>query len=937
MTISVAKYSFTGGEWSPSLHSRADLAKYASAVKTMKNFVPSPQGGVSNRPGTKFIQEVKDSSKTVRLIPFQYSTEQAYMLEFGDEYIRVYKDGAAVLEADKTITGATQADPVVITSTGHSYENGDWVVISGVVGMTELNGRTFVVANKAANTFELTDTDGNDIDGTGFTAYSSAGVANRVYTLSGNDTAVNISGVTQADPAVVTTSTAHGLVSGDIITIAGVVGMTELNGNDYLVRETDYPGDSDFQLYNLDGSTVDSTGYTAYSSGGTVQRHIVPYAEADLPNLKYVQNADTLTLTHPDYAPRDLTRTAHTSWSLDTIEFGPSIAKPANVTRSVGTGTTYIYSITCVSFTGEESRRSTLVQADRGDTLDWDTNNDAAYYVIYQQENGVYGYIGISGTSGYVIPTGVEPDLSDNPPNPWARLAFDGPGNWPGVCTYYQQRKIFARTDNAPQTIEGSVVGSYNNMDKRETVKDDDAFEFTINANQVNEIRFMMALDQLIVGTSGGEWAMTGGSGALSPITPSSVSMRRQSRWGSSDVRPLVIGNSVLFIEDSQEAIRDLAFTYESDGYAANDLTLLANHLFRGRNITDWCYQRTPDSVIWCVRDDGLLLGLTYYREHDVTAWHQHNTNGKFENVASITNSDGMDDVYMIVKRTINGTTKRFVEKFETRLAVNTNYKVSADGIDVEDAFFVDSGLSLDDPKTITAIASSNPLQVTVTGHGWTAAKDGNSFDVSGVGGMTEINKRFQFEYIDANTIQLNDLDTGADVDASAYTTYTEGGEIRECVTTITGLHHLEGESISVLANGDVISSKTVSNGGFTLTNAASRVHAGLAYTSDLETLDFQFQTQSGTGQDKTRYIKSVVLDLDNSRAMSIGPNETRLIELAFRSTEDYGSPIALFTGEREVMLESGTGRDSRLFIRNNNPVPLTILGIIARIDYGES
>ena len=176
--------NFTGGEFSPRLEGRNDLSKYTSACKTLENFVIYPHGSAARRSGTQFVSEVKDSSKKTRLIPFEFSTTQTYMMEFGNQYIRFYKDNGAILEGDVTISGATQANPVVITATGHSYSNGDEIEISGVVGMTELNGKRYLVANKTTNTFEITNIDGTNINGTGFTAYASGGVANRVFEIS---------------------------------------------------------------------------------------------------------------------------------------------------------------------------------------------------------------------------------------------------------------------------------------------------------------------------------------------------------------------------------------------------------------------------------------------------------------------------------------------------------------------------------------------------------------------------------------------------------------------------------------------------------------------------------------------------------------------------------------------------------------------------------
>ena len=181
--VAVQLTNFTGGELSPRLDGRNDLAKYPTGLKTLENFVVFPHGSAARRSGTDFVAEVKDSSAKTRLIPFEFSTTQTYMMEFGNQYIRFYKDNGQILESNVTISGATQANPVVITATGHSYSNGDEISITGVVGMTELNNKRYLVANKTTNTFEITNVDGTNINGTGFTAYASGGVANRVYEI----------------------------------------------------------------------------------------------------------------------------------------------------------------------------------------------------------------------------------------------------------------------------------------------------------------------------------------------------------------------------------------------------------------------------------------------------------------------------------------------------------------------------------------------------------------------------------------------------------------------------------------------------------------------------------------------------------------------------------------------------------------------------------
>ena len=190
--VSVINTNFTAGELSEDLFGRVDITKYQNGAATVENFIVQPHGGVTRRPGTRFVKEVKTSSALTRLFPFEFSTTQAYIIEFGNLYIRFYKDEGAILEANKTISGATAANPCVITASSHGFSNGDEVYISSVVGMTELNGKYYKIKNKTTNTFELTDIDDTNINSTSFTAYSSAGTAARVYTVTTTYTTADI-------------------------------------------------------------------------------------------------------------------------------------------------------------------------------------------------------------------------------------------------------------------------------------------------------------------------------------------------------------------------------------------------------------------------------------------------------------------------------------------------------------------------------------------------------------------------------------------------------------------------------------------------------------------------------------------------------------------------------------------------------------------------
>ncbi len=753
--------SFAAGEIGPALHGRVDVSKYAVGLRTAKNVFVRPHGGVSNRAGLRYVGPARAHDAKPRLIPFRFSTTQTYVLEFTDLRMRVIKDGGHVLEAAKTITGATQGNPVVVTSTAHGFTNGDEVYITGVGGMTRLNARRFKVAGVTANTFQVThQVTGANIDGTGFAAYTSGGTAARVYTLT------------------------------------------------------------------------------------------TPYAQADLTTLKFVQSADVMTLVHPSYDPRELSRTGHAAWSLASISFAPSIATPSGWSGSGSAGAeTYKYRITAVkSETFEESLAqdvtvasvATLSSANKITLTTGAPTTGAVKYSVYRQKNaGLYGFIGSTEGTTFVDDN-VAPDTDQTPPA--ARNPFVASGDKPGAATYYEQRRVFGGSTNKPDTSYYSQTGNTANMSVSDPSRDDDAITATLTAREVNQIRHFVPLNDLIVMTSGSEWRVSAGSD--SGFSSATLRQRPQSYWGSSHVPPIVLGNTVLFVQDRGNIVRSLAYAFESDAYDGADLTILAPHLLEAKTISEWAYAQIPHSIVWCVLSDGTALSLTWNKEQQVVAWCRHETDGYFESVASIPETgDNEDGVYFVVRRTIDGQTVRNVERLDKRL-------VTA----VEDAFFVDCGATY----------------------------------------------------------------SGA------------------AATTISGLDHLEGRAVTVLADGNVVSGLTVAAGAITLPRAATKVHVGLAYVSDIETLNLELSTRSmPTAQGIRKKVNAVTVRFLRSRGLFIGPTFDDLVEMKWREDEDYGEATKLLTGDKEQHLSPQWNSNGRVAIRQSYPLPMEIQAVIPDVEFG--
>ena len=296
----------------------------------------------------------------------------------------------------------------------------------------------------------------------------------------------------------------------------------------------------------------------------------------------------------------------------------------------------------------------------------------------------------------------VEDDFDNtNAVSTWKLGAFSDTTGHPSCVSFFEQRLVFAGTTNEPQTLYFSKSGDYENMTAGTNA--DDAMIYTIASNQVNRIRYLKAQRTLIVGTTGGEFTVSA-DGTDAAITPSNIVIKKQSSYGTANVDAIAAGNAVLFLQKAKRKIRELSYNFDTDGYVAPDLTIL-NDIVTKSGITEMSYQQEPDSILWCVRDDGILAGLTYQRSENVIAWHRHKLGGTFgagasatgygvvESAASISGTLTEDEFYVIVKRTINGATKRYVEVF-----ANFDF----DENDATDFKFLDSHLTYDGSAVTT-------------------------------------------------------------------------------------------------------------------------------------------------------------------------------------------------------------------------------------------
>jgi len=680
-------------------------------------------------------------------------------------------------------------------------------------------------------------------------------------------TEFDITAITQADPGVFTTSAVPTFVDGDIVTIRGVVGMDEFNTE---IWEITGLAGSDFSVKDVySGEIIDTTLFGAYVSDGTV--------------------AEDFGRTFYEYAVTTIDATS--------FDEGRSLNKSSP------------------NLTNLEAH---VTDDGRFNKISWTAAPNAFRYNIYRGQNGVLGFVGSS--------TGLEfkdrnhsPDFFNSPPE--TNNIYLGVTANPSCSAYFQQRFTSGGSLKKPQSLDLSKIGKFNNFDFEFPILDDSPINFVLNALEVNQIQNLVPVKGgLMVFSDGLVWLVTGGGGKGTPITPTSIYADTEEERGIGLPPPVPVGNSILYIENRGSFIRDLVFDFDSGGYIGNDLTIFVNDLFKDHSIVEWGYAKLPDSLIWAIRDDGIFLTLTYVKEQNVFAWHQHETDGFIVSVATVPEGD-RDALYAVIKRNIGGTDERFIERLHP-----SNFA------SVRDAFFVDSGLTFDNPVAISNISLSDPVLVTTaTVHGLV---NNDRADLSDIIGTTSLNlTQFIVTKVTDFAYKIADLG-GNDVDGANLTTYVSGGFSRKALTVFSGLDHLEGEEVAVLGNGNVIPGITVSGGEVTLPSPVSRVHVGLAYKGEIETMDLNLVNVPMRGKEKN--INEAVIKFEDSRGMLVGPDREHLTPIKERKQEAWNKEIELVNGDVKVPITSTWQREGSIIMQTPDPLPSTVLSVTLNANVGD-
>jgi hypothetical protein len=669
--------SFTSGEISPSLQSRVDIEQYQSGAKTIKNFIVDKNGGILNRPGTYFIGEAYDSDYKSKLVPFQFSVTQAYILELSNQKMRIIADGGLVV--------SSASSSVIVSFTT------PWL-------SSELDDLDF---SQSADVLYVVHPD--------YPPYKISRLANDVWSvdaISYDDGPYGSNTIYDFDPQDVIMQPDGYYSSTVTIVCPQTIFKDSMDGQ--RIRLGYFNPDDITDLSWRVGKITSVTNSATVVVDFSTYREPLGYALNE--NFRFDQglskwednSSGTSTLTFYPGTYARLSKGASGNSDMRQKILVPQNIKAVMVFDLAGISSGQVI-ISIGTTSGDEDIMAQTTISSTGTTISEVTIPVSS--ITGSTDTEVWMNITNSGSSdGDTADIAVYALITkEKNTNQWRVPSWTDENGYPRAVSFHEQRLLYGSTVDAPNTMWLSKTGDFENFGFESPVEDDDGFQFALASKQLNDIKWIVPFSDLLVGTSGSEWAITNGEKS-DAITPTSISARPQSYIGSADIKPIIIESAVVFVQRGGNAVHDTQYNLDTDNYKTLELSQIASHLFEGKQVVSWTYARNPHSVIWIVLDDGTLLGCTYSKGRNIWAWHQHQTNGIFESVASIP-GDTNDDVYFVVKRTIDGTDYRYIEQLMTRITDEDTY----------DFFFVDCGLTANTSSEITTVNLAHLVGETVS------------------------------------------------------------------------------------------------------------------------------------------------------------------------------------------------------------------------------
>lgn len=716
------------------------------------------------------------------------------------------------------------------------------------------------------------------------------------------DNETTISAATQTNPVIIT-DTSHPYSNGDKIIIEDVAGMIELNNKEFTISNKTA---NTYELLGINGAA-----FNAYSSGGTSSKiHEIssPYQESDLGNIRYVQDSDIMYFFHPSYPIYKLIRTAVNVFSINEVHLlrGPFLDKN-------------IVSTDLVALSGgpwKEGDTGTLTAS--GGHTPFTADHVGGLWKITDDTD--IAFLKITGyTSSTVVSVSFQKDIPtvfhSGTHFGWSEGEFSNARSFPAAATIHEQRLVLSGSPSNPLKVFFSRVDAdYENFEAG--VEDNEAFNLKIGSTTADPIRWLFSDQVLLIGSSSGVHRVnTSSNGSI--LTQKDKSVKRQISFGCSKVPPQLVGNSPIYFQKSKVKARSINYAIQSDKYTATDLNIDSDHVLES-GVIESSYQQDPISNLWCVRDDGQISIFTSEQAQEIECWSRFKTQGSFESIAILNNSEDTDEVYCVVKRTINGNVKRFIERQDSNFLVSNLERA-----------FVDSFLTYNGTKTTQL--TLNQLQ----GSSINVLANTSLFTTQDVGKeIHETNgkgRALVTAYVNNQNLTLDILEPFSSQIVNKWAF---------AVKTVTGLEHLEGASVSICSDGATEPEKQVINGTVTLSTAGSIVHVGLAYTSIQKSMPIEVRSliqAMGSTQGKISRVDTVIVKVENTNGGKITSKTTKEGDIT-TETEDFilarslnnnqNEVTPLFDGDIEVRVAASWESASQISVIQFGPQPMTIKSI---------
>lgn len=797
--VSIIKTNFTAGESSPRLLARVDVARFQNSVATMENFYPLVHGGASRCDGTRYTAAAKNATKPARLIPFVFSRDQAFMLEFGEQYIRFY-------------TGAGQIE----SSPGVPYE------ISAPWDDTELDDLHYVQAQD-----------------TMFLAHPSYAMRKLVRYANTN---------------------------WKLSTITWDVPPSEEIGERPATALT---------LSATSGGAVTATAAAAAFMDSDVGRYIESVAGRGKITGFTSTTVVTLLIAAADaFASVNVASGAWTITESPKVQVTPSASSP-------------------------EGAVITLTAAANA----WKNTAQVTHIGSFVEIND--GLAEITGITSALIADGIIRTAlaatTAAPSNSWAlrQAVWNAVDGYPRAVTRWKQRLIAGGTTNFPDTLWATRTGEYFNF--ADGASDSDGFSFRPDSDEPNPIEHLVSAAPLITLTFGAEFTISGG--VEKSITPTNLDASAPSAYGANFARPVRVADEIIFVQRGGKKVRALGYRVEKDAFNAPDISILSEHI-TGDGIYELAFQKEPNQLVWMIRADGQLVPLAIERDQDAIGFARRTTDGVFESVAAMPYNNA-DQVWVVVVRTINGATKRYVERMEAGRHTDSCIL----GAVAESAI-------------VSAAWAAGVVTVTQTAHGYASANviRHSGFTPSGYNGE--------------HTITVTGANTYTFALAADPGAVSAVGTAAKATAAWSGLSYLQAKTVDIVADGYVAAQKTVTAGAITLDAAAYSVEIGLPYDSTL--IDHPPEVATGTGTAQGNAISIHEITARFYRTIGGRINGDPIPVRAFGPSV-LDQPLVEFTGDKRVENlgwgRTGSGDSSgQVTIVQDQPMPMTALGLVKRL-----